>query len=80
MLNAAQAGCVGVVLFPDPMDFSDLGPSDRLIANAKLIDGDPLTPGIASVDGGKSVLPVTYCMICSLNILMAPFICGNLYY
>ena len=51
MKNAADKGCVGAVLYPDPQEFPMLQTTDRIISNAKRVSGDPQTPGWPDVSG-----------------------------
>ena len=54
-----ERGAAGVILYPDPMDFTsridtpaaDLPPEGIIWSNIKLVPGDPATPDVPSLDG-----------------------------
>lgn len=46
--NAANVNASAVLIYPDPTDFSSLGPTTELFGHVHLGSGDPYTPGFPS--------------------------------
>ncbi|KAM3834904.1 transferrin receptor protein 1 isoform 1-T3 [Vipera latastei] len=46
--NAEARGAVGVLIYPDPLDYKNLGEREALFGHAHLGTGDPYTPGFPS--------------------------------